>query len=346
MGARDRILSALVTAAILSTVGAAQAQDSVAEFYKGKNINVVVGYDPGGGYDVYTRMLARHMPRHIPGNPNMVVQNMPGAGSVRAANYVASAAPRDGTALGVFGAPAALEPLFGNKSAQFETLKFSWIGNMLRDVGSCVTWHTSGINSLDDVIKAKSEIVFGATGAGSYGNQHALVLKNMLGANLRVITGFKGVVDVGLALERNEVQVACAMFVSTAKAAFGQRVEKGEVKFLVQFGEQDVPYFRGAPNFYRMIKTAEDRQVADLFFGQVAIARPLIGPPGMPAPVVAALRRAMAETLKDKALLADAAKLGLDIDPMTGEDMAQAFAGFYNTPPAVVARAVAIMGRK
>ena len=347
MTKRAWILSTLASLPLLTFVVPTPAQaDAVADFYKGKSINVVVGYGPGGGYDVYMRLLARHMPRFIPGNPNIVVQNMPGAGSVRAANHVANVAPRDGTALGVFGAPAALEPLFGNKSAQYETLKFAWIGNMLRDVGSCVTWRTSGINSLDDVIKAKSDIAFGATGAGSYGNQHALVLKAMLGAKLHVITGFKGLKDVGLALERNEVQVACAMFVSTAKAAFGSQVENGQVKFLVQFGEKDVPYFRGAPNFYRMIKTEEERQVADLFFGQVAIARPLIGPPGMPAPIVAALRKAMAEAVKDKALLADAAKSGLDIDPMSGEETEQAFARFYRTPPAVVARAVAIMGRK
>jgi tripartite-type tricarboxylate transporter receptor subunit TctC len=347
MTKRAWILSTLASLPLLTFVAATPAQaDAIADFYKGKSINVVVGYGPGGGYDVYMRLLARHMPRFIPGNPNIVVQNMPGAGSVRAANHVANVAPRDGTALGVFGAPAALEPLFGNKSAQYETLKFAWIGNMLRDVGSCVTWHTSGINSLDDVIKSKKEIAFGATGAGSYGNQHALVLKAMLGAKLHVITGFKGLKDVGLALERNEVQVACAMFVSTAKAAFGSQVENGQVKFLVQFGEKDVPYFRGAPNFYRMIKTEEERQVADLFFGQVAIARPLIGPPGMPAPIVAALRKAMAETVKDKAFLADAAKIGLDIDPMSGEETEQSFARFYRTPPAVVARAITIMGRK
>jgi tripartite-type tricarboxylate transporter receptor subunit TctC len=286
------------------------------------------------------------MSRYIPGNPAIVIQNMPGAGSLLAANYVANVAPKDGTALGVFGAPAALEPLFGNKRAQFETLKFAWIGNMLRDVASCATWHTSGIKSLNDVIKTKVEIVFAATGAGSYGNQHALVLKHMLGANLRVITGFKGLKDIALALERNEVQAACAVFVSTAKTAFGSAVERGQLKFLVQFGRQNVPYFGNAPNFYTMLKSAEDRQVADLFFEQVAVSRPIIGPPGMPRPIVAALQKAMMDTLKDKALLADAAKSGLDIDPVSGEETARTMASFYKTPPAVVTRAMTIMGRK
>jgi tripartite-type tricarboxylate transporter receptor subunit TctC len=320
--------------------------DSVANFYKGKQITVVVGYGPGGGYDTYMRLLARHMPQHIPGHPRIVIQNMPGAGSLRAANHIANVAPKDGTALGVFGAPAALEPLFGNKKAQFETLKFAWIGNMLRDVASCATWYNSGIHSLNDIIHAKTPVVFAATGAGSYGNQHALVLKHMLHANLRVITGFKGLKDVGLALQRKEAQMACAVFVSTAKTAFRSAVEKGQLKFIVQFGKENVPYFGNAPNFRKMLKTDEDRQVANLFFDQVSISRPLIGPPGMPAEIIAALRKAMMDTLKDKALLADAAKAKLDIDPVSGEETAKMMASFYKAPRAVVARAKQIMGRK
>jgi tripartite-type tricarboxylate transporter receptor subunit TctC len=196
------------------------------------------------------------------------------------------------------------------------------------------------------VIKAKNPIAFGATGVASAGYQHALVLKNMLDANLKVIVGFPSVKDVGLALERDEVQAACAMYVSTVKSAFASEVRDGKFKFLVQFGHEDVPFFQGAPNFYRMIKTEEDRQVAELFFGPVEIARPLIGPPDMPAPILAALRNAMTETLRDKALLTDAAKLSLDIEPMSGEQTQKAFARFFRSSPSVVKRAIAIMERK
>ncbi|MPZ56934.1 MAG: hypothetical protein GEU91_10660 [Rhizobiales bacterium] len=335
------------TAACLLAVSAAPATraDAVADFYRDKRINVVVGYGPGGGYDVYTRLLARHMPRHIPGNPAMVIQNMPGAGSLRAANYVANVAPKDGTMLGVFGAPAALEPLFGNKNAQFETVEFAWLGNMIRDTAACATWHNSRIKTLQDVIDAKTEVVFGASGPGSYANQHALVLKSMLGAKLRVITGFKGIKDIGLALERGEVQAACAMALSTSKASFDANVKKGELKYLVQFGKQNVPYFGNAPNFYAMLKTEEQRQVADLFFGQSEIARPLIGPPGMPPAIIGALTKGMADTLKDPAMLAEAAKIGIDIEPVSGEETAQSFINFYKTPPEVVKKAREIMGR-
>jgi tripartite-type tricarboxylate transporter receptor subunit TctC len=335
-------------AAVLLLVAAVAPQahaDAVADLYKDKQISVVVGYGPGGGYDVYTRLLARHMPRHIPGNPAMVIQNMPGAGSLRAANYVANVAPKDGSMLGVFGAPAALEPLFGNKSALFETVKFAWLGNMIRDTAACATWHNSGIKGLKDIIEAKTEVVFGASGPGSYANQHALVLKHMLGAKLRVITGFKGIKDIGLALERGEVQAACAMALSTSKATFDANVKRGEVKYLVQFGKKNVPYFGDAPNFYAMLKTDEQRQIADLFFGQSEIARPLIGPPGMPPAIAAALRKAMADSLKDPAMLAEAARIGIDLEPMSGEETAQYFVDFYKTSVAVVQKAREIMGR-
>ncbi len=339
-----RILCAAAIA-LAGAFGAAHA-DEVADFYKGKQITVVVGYGPGGGYDVYTRQLLRHMPRYIPGNPTMVVQNMPGAGSLRAANFVTNAAPKDGTTLVVMGAPASLEPLFGNKDAKFETLKLNWIGNMIRDTAACGTWHNSGITSLDDIVKAKTPVVFGASGAGSYSNHHALVLKEMLGANLRVITGFKGIKDMGLALERGELQAQCALALSTAKAAFDGNVQRGELKFLVQFGKQDHPYFGGAPNFYKMLKTDEQRQVADMFFALSEIARPLLGPPGMPPAIVAALRKAMADAVADKTFRAEAEKSGLPIEFVSGEETAQVFVDFYKTPATVLDKARAIMGRK
>ena len=346
MSGTQRMLGA-VTALLIAMAPSAGHADAVADFYKGKQVNVIVGYGPGGGYDVYTRLLLRHMPRHVPGNPTMVVQNMPGAGSLRAANFMGNAASRDGLTLGVFGAPAALDPLFGNKDAKFETTGFAWLGNMIRDTAACGTWHNSGITSLDQIIKSKTEIVFGASGTGSYGYQHAMVLKHMLGANLRVVTGFTGIKDIGLALERGEVQAACALALSTAKSTFEGNVKRGELKYFVQFGKtQDVSYFGGAPNFYKMIKTEEQIQIADLFFLQSEIARPLIGPPGLQPAFVAALRKAMADTMTDRAFLAEAEKSGLDIDFVSGEETARSFADFYKTPPAVVAKAREIMGRK
>ena len=333
-------------AAALACAAAAPVRgDTVADHYRGKQISVIVGYDPGGGYDVYTRLLTRFMGAHIPGNPALIIQHMPGAGSLRAANYVANVAAKDGTVLGVFSAPAALEPLFGNPAAQFDPARLAWLGNMVRDTAACGTWKDSGIASLQDLMQSPKEIVFGATGPGSYGNQHALVLKEMLGLRLKVITGYKGVKDVGLALQRGEIQVACAMNLSTVKASFSQNVASGELKFLVQFGKADHAYFQGATNFHSVVKGEEQRAVADLFFQQVEIARPLIGPPGLPPALVAALRKAMWEALGDRALRDEAARAGLDIDPVSGEDTAAAIEALTRVPPPVIARAKAIMGR-
>lgn len=345
MKAIGRVGMACGMALLAAVCSGAASADPVADFYKDKQITVVVGYGPGGGYDVYTRLLVRHMPRHIPGNPAMVVQNLPGAGSLRAANFVANAAPKDGTSLGVFGAPAALEPLFGNKDAKFDTLAFNWLGNMIRDTAACGTWNNSGVTSLQQVIDAKTDYVFGASGQGSYAYQHSMVLRDMVGAKLRVITGFKGIKDVGLALERGEIHGACALSLSTVKTTFDRNVKSGEMKFLVQFGKQDLPYFGGAPNFYKMIKTDEQRQIAELFFGQLEIARPLIAPPGAPTAIVAALRTAMAASARDRALLAEAVKANLDVEFVSGEDTAKAFAEFYKTPPELIQKARAIMGR-
>lgn len=342
--ARFLAIAALGGLAVAATTRGAAA-DPVADHFRGKSISVIVGYDPGGGYDVYTRLLTRFMSPHTPGNPAYVIQHMPGAGSLRAANYIANVAPKDGTTLGVFSAPAALEPMFGNTAAQFDPLRLTWVGNMFRDTAACGTWANSGIASLQDIAKSDKEIVFGATGPGSYGNQHALVLKDMLGLKLKVITGYKGVKDVGLALQRGEIQVACAMNLSTVKAAFGQQVASGELRFIVQFGKRPNPYFAGAPSFYSMIKGDEQNAVADLFFEQVEIARPVIGPPDMPPAVVAALRKAMWDTIADKGLREEAARLGLDIDPVSGEDTAKAIAALTRVPPPVIAKAKAIMGR-
>ncbi|MDP2355426.1 MAG: tripartite tricarboxylate transporter substrate-binding protein [Beijerinckiaceae bacterium] len=333
-------------AAVAFAIPALSKADEVATFYAGNTIRIIVGYDPGGGYDAYARILAPAFGKHIPGSPQVIIQNMPGAGSMKAADFIYNVAPRDGTQLGVFSAATALEPLFGNTSARYETVKFGWIGNMFRDTHACATWKNSGIDDLQQIISSDKEVVFGATGAGSAGNQHALVLKNMLGANIRVINGYKGIRDVGLALQRNEVQVACAMALSTVKSSFPNDYASDDLRMLVQFGKERHPFMKDATHFYDLLRTEEDRQVADLFFGQSAIARPLAGPPDLPTARLAALRSAMTTALKDPGLLSAADKAGADIVPETGEELTTAFSAFYRTPPSVVERAKQIMERK
>jgi tripartite-type tricarboxylate transporter receptor subunit TctC len=319
---------------------------SVADFYKGKTITIVVGYAPGGGYDPYARMLARHIVRHIPGNPTVVVQNMPGAGGMVAANHIANVAPKDGTALGVFSASTALEPLFGNDQAKFQTDKFAWIGNMYKDVTACAVWKSSKFNTLDDMLKSGQEVVFGSTGPGTSTTYHPLLMQSMLGAKVKILQGFGGIKEIGLALQKGEVDAACGMQISTILASFPQEYESGDLRVLIYFDRDKVPFFKNAVNFYDRLKSEEDKLVADLFFGQLAIARPLAGPPGMPADRTAALQKAMSAALKDPELLAEAKKTNLPIDPMTGEEVARAFSAFYKTPPAAVQRAKELTATK
>ena len=342
---RMDIRAACIAAAALVLNTTASAADPIADFYRGKTVTIAIGFGPAGGYDTYARILARHLGDHIPGKPNVLAQNMPGAGSMKLANYVYNVAPKDGTYIGMFSAQTALEPLYGNANARFETAKFTWIGNMHRDTGACGAWHSTGIASLQDLLKSDKEVIFGSTGASTNGHQHALILKSMMGAKVKLISGYKGIKDVNLAMQQGEVQAACGMSQSATQAAFANEVERGQIRMFVQFGRENVPFFGKATNFYSLLKTDEDRQIADLFFGTGEISRPFTAPPGLRAEITAALRGAMMATLADPGLLADARKSKNDISPMSGEEVAARFAAFAKTPPAIVKKALAIIGR-
>jgi tripartite-type tricarboxylate transporter receptor subunit TctC len=316
--------------------------DPVADFYKNNQITIQVGYGAGGGYDTTTRLFARHFGNHIPGNPAIVVQNVPGAGSMIVANTIFNSAPKDGTVLGMFASSTALEPLFGNKRALYDPRKYEWIGSLHRDIASCGVWKGArqGIRTLHDLLKAKQTVVFGSTAPTAITSQHPLFLKNMLGANLRVIYGYKGTKDVSLAMQRQEVDGSCGMFEQSVRASYDAYLKSGEFKLIVQFGaDRAVPYFGDATRMYDMLKTDEERKIADLIFRQTELARPLAAPPGTPPERVAALRKAMLATLKDQALLADAKKLDVDFHPVPGDETQQMFARFYANPPELVDKA-------
>lgn len=334
-------LCATAMAAIYAVVPAASPAwaGDVADFYKTHNITIDVGFGAGGGYDVTTRIVARHFGKHVPGNPTVLVQNMPGAGSMKVANFVYNAAPKDGSVLGVFASSTALEPLFGNKQAKYDPRKFDWIGSMHRDVASCGVWKGSGINSLQDLIKSKKTIMFGSTSPTAITSQHPLFLKHMFGANLKVIYGYKGTKDVNLAMQRGELNGSCGMFVSSVQGAFEQYVKSGDFKIIAQFGHKAVPAFKNATVMYDLLKTDEQRKIADVIFGQTELARPLAAPPGTPKDRVAALRKALLETMKDPALIADGKKIHVKFEPVSGEEATQMFIDWYKTPPALVKKA-------
>lgn len=339
----NRITGLLAAAAACALASVPAAAD---EFYKGRQITITVGYGPGGGYDAYTRLVANHIGRHIPGNPGIVVQNMPGAGSMVAANHLANIAPKDGSHLGVFSAAVALGPLFGNAAAKYETTAFAWIGNSFRDVAACAVWRNSRVSTLDEMVKSDADTVFGASGAGTSSNQHALVLRNMLNAKIKVVTGYRGIRDIGLALEQGEIDAACGMQLSSVRAAFLTPFERGDLRVFVHFGRENVPFFHEAANFYDRLKTEEEKQVADLVFGLLDIARPIAGPPGMPEARTAILRKAMMDALADPALLAEAKRANIDIDPVPGDEVARMFEAFNATSPDIVKRVNEMLGQK
>ncbi len=338
---RNMGLSALLAVATAAATGPAAAQDAVAQFYKGNKVTLILGFPSGGGYDNYARPLAQHMGRHIPGNPAVIVQHMPGAGSLRAANHVYNVAPKDGTVLGMVSSAAAFQPLFGNPEARFETPKFTWIGNIDEIVGTCSVWHTSGLASFDELLQKR--VVFGAGGAGSASVQHGLALRNLLGAKVELIRGYPGSTEINLAMQRGEVAGACGLSLSTLKATYGEDWKAGRLKPLVQLSVNKHPDLPGVAHIYDYAKNDEDRGLFDLVFGRHVLGRPVLAPPALPADRAKALRAAFMATMKDPAFLADAEKMKLDITPYAGEEVEKLVVRFFSYPKELVEKAVAAM---
>jgi len=327
----------LLGAILVSVSPEATRADPIAEFYKGKTVNVVVGHEAGTGFDIYSRVLIRHMGKYIPGNPAMIVQNMIGASGVVAGNWLYSVAPRDGTVMATFAQTVPLEPLFGNQQARFDASKFVWIGNMESSLAICGVTRASGIETFADL--QKRDILFGATGPTGPLVKSAQAVKNVLGAKIRVVAGYKGSADVKLAMSRGEVAGICGLPLSTVKSFWSQELASGEFRLLIQLSGEKTPELANVPHSMDFIKTTEDRQLFGLLFGVQALGRVYASPPETPADRVSALRKAFMDTMRDKDFLADAEKTGIDIIPMEGEPVAKMWTEYANTPPAVVARA-------
>ena len=299
------------------------AAETAADFYKGKTVSLIAGFPPGGGYDTYVRVLARHYGRFLPGQPTVVASNMPGAGSLTAANNIYAKYAPDGLALAMFASSAAMEPLIGNKAALFDATKFSWVGSMSQDVAYCGVWqHPGGATTFDEMLTKETIIGGGAPAAITY--QHPMVLKNVLKANFKVIQGYKGTRDINIAMQRGEVNGTCGMFGSSVKAQFGAEVKDGRMKLFIQMGSKRSDEFGKIPSVFDYAKTDEDRAILQFHFGQLLLGRPLAGPPGIPADRLEALRDALFATMKDPQFLAEATKAGLDIDPVSPDEVDEA----------------------
>ena len=312
--------------------------------FKGHTIAINIGYGPGGGYDTYGRAFALHYGHHLPGNPTVVARNVPGGGGIKVANYIYNAAPKDGTELGLFSSSVAMEPIMGNKDAKFDASKFGWLGSMDQDVSFCGVWQRPGApTSFKDMLT--HETTFGATGVGAITYQHPLVLKNLLGAKIKVISGFRGSREINLAMQRGEVAASCALFISSIKSQYMDQVKNGTLKLVIQMGPKRSNLFGDVPSVYDFAKTDDQKKILALNFDQILLARPVASPPGMEPDRLNVMRKAFLDTMKDPAFLADAKKYKIDIDPAKGDQAEKMLKDFANYPPAVIAKAREVIGR-
>jgi tripartite-type tricarboxylate transporter receptor subunit TctC len=306
-----------------------------------RNVDLYIGYSVGGGYDIYARLLARHMGKHLPGNPTVVPRNMEGAGSLRLANWLYKAAPRDGSAFGTIGRAIAFEPLFGEQSAQFKATEFGWLGSANDEVSVCASWGKTGITRFEDLYAR--EVFVGGTGGNSDTDTFPKAINSILGTKMKLVTGYPGGNDITLALQRGEVQARCGWSWSSIKTNHAAWVKDGTLKILAQLALEKHPDLQQVPLIMDMVKTPEQRQVLRLVFAGQVMGRPFLAPPGVPAARLAAMRKAFMATMQDPAFLAEAEKIKLEIRPVSGEAVQKLVGEVYASPADVVKKAAAAL---
>jgi len=323
--------SATAAALISALVTGPACADAVADFYKGKQIKFIIRAGVGGTYDLYARLLGRHMGAHIPGNPSILPVNMSGAGGIKAAMYVAEVAPRDGSILTIVSQGLAADQGLGlNPSFQADLRDFNWVGNLSSAGQVVVTWHTSPTRTLADAMARPT--VMGVTGAGSISVQIGAVLNNVIGTKLKLVVGYPDGNDVNLAMERGEVEGRCSSPWPSFLAATPHYVLDKLITPVVQVGLEKEPDLPDVPLLRELARTAPERQILDFMSLAVAIGRPVATTPGVPVDRVAALRKAFDETLRDPAFIADAEKQRLEIRAMGGGQLADLVRQVIETP--------------
>jgi tripartite-type tricarboxylate transporter receptor subunit TctC len=333
-----RLLAAAALAVAVIAAHGARAE-TVAEFYKGKRINLIVSYGPGGGYDVYARVLARHIGKHIPGNPTIVVQNMPGAGSLRGANYLYNVAPKDGTAFGTFARNMAMLGLMKTgQNVQFDPAKFTWLGSsstLANDAYVLMLRRDAKVKSVEEGRKPGGPpIILGSTAEGTSSDAMGILLREWLGFNLKVISGYTDSGVLFLAIERGEVE-GRTVGLSSIKANKPEWLKPGGLaRVLVVFGRATrFPEFPDAPTARELAKNADDRNLIEILEIPYALSRPYAAPPGVPADRAKALQDAFIATHKDPAYLEEAAKINIDVSPIGGQEILKLIERMANTPP-------------
>ena len=327
----------LSLAATLATLAVAHAQDA-AEFYRGRTVSLVVGFNPGGGADTYARLVARHLGKHIAGNPTVVVRNMQGAGSVVAANHIYNVSPKDGTELGLFAGNITIDPLMGGTQHKYDARKFGWVGAPSSDSNVCLSSLSSSFKTIDDVIRR--EMITGTSGTSTY--DFPVVMNNVIGTKFKLVKGYGGSAALRLAMERGEIEGFCGVGYNSMRTA---GLADGKANILVQVGLAKNPHMPNVPFIFDYAKSDEDRQILRLVFGWLDLERPIGAPPGVPEERLRALREGFDRAMKDSALLADAEKAQVGIEPMSGAAIAAFVDEAYRAPAEVGKRAAQMLGR-
>ncbi len=334
---------AVALAALVNGLSAPSRADDAEAFYRGKTIELYVGFFVGAGYDQRGRLLARYIGKYIPGSPNIVVKNMEGAGGLKLGNWLKSTAPRDGTVFGMIGRGAGFDALFGNTAATFTGPELNWIGTPSSETNICAVVASSGVNKFEDALDKR--VIVGSVAGGDSGELPAL-MNAVFGTKFDVIGGYKVSGDVSLAIERGEVQGRCGWSWSSIKNTHQAWVDDKRLNLLLQFGFAKHPQLPHVPLVLDIAKDEKQRQLLKLVIARQLFGWPFVAPPGVPANKVAVLRKAFMDTMQDKDFIDDAAKQKIEVEPVGGEELQRLIVELYATSPDMVAEAKRMSGAK
>lgn len=339
MIARPSICSLILAALLAVALSSPATSESAEEFFRGKQIQIIIGYNPGGPYDVYTRLAAALLPKYIPGNPKIVPQNMPGVGSAKAANFLYNQAARDGLTLGVIGQQLPVSQALGDASVKFDMRQFNWLGRFTSGGEASVVWHTVPVKSLADAMKRETTLA--STSAGSSADAFPLLMNRIVGTKFRMVRGYPGVAGTVLAMERGETEGAHA---TLEQILFGKQdwLKERKATVLVQYTQSRHPAFKDVPAMVEFGQNDLDRQVLALFGSTADIGRSVMAPPGIPADRLAVLRRAFDAMLSDPAFRLEVEKRNLEFEPMSGADLQKLVVKSLTISPEVIKHAVAM----
>ena len=333
-----RLAFAALAAALSFMPLKAQSQ-SVADFYRGKSIQLMISYSAGGGYDIQARMLARYMTKYVPGNPTIVPVNYPGAAGLRLANHLYNAASKDGTVFGSLARNASTAPLLGSKGISFDPRRYTWIGSVSDEVSVCASWHTSKVKTFKDLMTAP--FVAGAPGNISDAATYTKMIKNIFDAKIKLVSGYPGTNEITIAMERGEVDGLCGWVLGNINASHPDWIPNSKINILMQLSMKRSPSLPNVPLILDLARNEKEKQIFALMFSRQQMAWPFAAPPDVPADRAAALREAFDATMKDPGFIAESKKQSISVDPMKGVEMDALIKQLYATPPDVIAAAQA-----